>query len=80
MRLADARQEAFAQAMARLDPQQQKELLADQNGWVRSYARTRCTRRTSVRLRYSAPKIVLLRWPMHRDGGACGGNSGGRRH
>jgi hypothetical protein len=38
MRLADERQEAFSQTMARLDGQQQKELLADQNGWVRSYA------------------------------------------
>jgi uncharacterized protein/peptidoglycan hydrolase-like protein with peptidoglycan-binding domain len=38
MRLADERQEAFNEALARLDPQQQKELLQDQNGWVRSYA------------------------------------------
>ena len=38
MKLADERQEASSQAMATLDSQQQKELLADQNGWVRSYA------------------------------------------
>jgi uncharacterized protein len=38
MRLADERGEAFKEALARLDPGQQKELRADQNGWVRSYA------------------------------------------
>lgn len=38
MRLADERQEAFNQAMARLDDQQQKQLLVDQSGWVKSYA------------------------------------------
>jgi uncharacterized protein len=38
MRLADERQKAINEAMARLDPQQQKELMVDQNGWVRSYA------------------------------------------
>jgi hypothetical protein len=38
MGLADERQAAFDQAVARLDAQQQKELLADQTGWVRSYA------------------------------------------
>lgn len=37
-RLAAERQEAFNEAMARLDPAQQKALLADQTGWVRSYA------------------------------------------
>lgn len=37
-RLGAERQEAFNEAMARLDLVQQKELLADQTGWVRSYA------------------------------------------
>jgi uncharacterized protein len=34
------RQHAFDEAKARLDPEQQKALLADQNSWVRSYPRT----------------------------------------
>jgi hypothetical protein len=38
MRLADERQQAINEVMARLDPQQRRELLADQTGWVRSYA------------------------------------------
>lgn len=37
-RLGAERQEAFNEAMARLDPTQQKALLADQTGWVHSYA------------------------------------------
>ena len=37
-RLAAERQAAFNEAMARLGSAQQKELLADQTGWVRSYA------------------------------------------
>lgn len=38
MRLADERQEAIKEAMVRLDAPQRKELMADQNGWVRSYS------------------------------------------
>lgn len=36
--LAIERQHAFDAAQSRLSPDQQKELLADQNGWVKSYA------------------------------------------
>jgi uncharacterized protein YecT (DUF1311 family) len=38
--LAIERQDAFDAAKARLSPDQQKALLADQNGWVRTYPRT----------------------------------------
>ena len=34
------RQRAYDEARARFNPEQQKALLADQNGWVHSYART----------------------------------------
>jgi hypothetical protein len=37
-KLADDRQQAFNEAMARLDAQQQKELKADQTAWVHAYA------------------------------------------
>jgi uncharacterized protein len=37
--LAIERQHAFDEARTRLTPDQQRALLADQNGWVRSYAR-----------------------------------------
>lgn len=37
--LAIRRQKAFDEARARLNPDQQKELLTNQNAWVRSYAR-----------------------------------------
>ena len=38
VRLADERQQAFGDARWGIDPQRDKELLADQKGWVRSYA------------------------------------------
>jgi uncharacterized protein len=38
--LARERQQAFDKARARLSPEGQKELLADQNAWVHSYAHT----------------------------------------
>jgi uncharacterized protein YecT (DUF1311 family) len=36
--LAVERQHAFDEARSRLNPEQQKALLSDQNGWIRSYA------------------------------------------
>jgi hypothetical protein len=38
IRLADERQQVFNEVRWGLDPQRDKELLADQTGWVRSYA------------------------------------------
>jgi hypothetical protein len=38
MRLADDRQQVFNEVRRGIDPQRDKELLADQTGWVRSYA------------------------------------------
>jgi TonB family protein len=38
IRLADERQQVFNEARWGIDPQRDKELLADQTGWVRSYA------------------------------------------
>jgi uncharacterized protein YecT (DUF1311 family) len=38
MKLADERQQAFVEATARLNPQQQKQLLADETAWIHSYS------------------------------------------